>query len=187
MAQGSQIYHVDIQLADTDNGKYADLQFSTPQHPSETAERLVLRLLAFALLYQEGLNFRKGGVSQGEDPDLSVRDLTGQLQHWIEIGTPAEERLQKAARHTPRVTVFTHDGLLRRWKSQHGGQLPVFDGGILCLQADLVENLQQELPRRIQWQLTISGGMLYLDTGHGHFSSTVIHCQDNRFPGADDV
>ena len=141
MAQGSQVYHVEIQLADADRGRYADLQFSTPQHPSETVERLILRLLAYALLYQEGMDFRKGGVSQGEEPDLSVHDLTGQLQHWIEIGTPAEERLLKAGRHTPKVTVFTHDGLLRRWKSQHGGRLPAFNGRILCLQADLVENL----------------------------------------------
>ncbi len=181
MAQGSQVYHVEIQLADADRGRYADLQFSTPQHPSETVERLILRLLAYALLYQEGMDFRKGGVSQGEEPDLSVHDLTGQLQHWIEIGTPAEERLLKAGRHTPKVTVFTHDGLLRRWKSQHGGRLPAFNGRILCLQADLVENLGQALPRRVQWQTTISGGMLYLDTGDGHYSSSIIHCGSDDF------
>ncbi len=182
MAQGSQVYHVQIQLADTDKGQYADLQFSTPQHPSETIERLILRLLAYALLYEEGMDFRKGGVSQGEEPDLSVHDLTGELRHWIEIGTPAEQRLRKAARHSPRVTVVTHDGLLRRWQSQHGGKLPAFDGRILCLQADLVENLGLALPRRIQWQMTISGGMLYLDTGDSHYSSSSIHCASNEFP-----
>ncbi len=173
MAQGSQVYHVEIQLADTDREQYATLQFSTPQHPSETAERLVLRLLASALFHEEGLAFRKGGVSQGEEPDLSVHDLTGQLQHWIEIGTPTRERLQKAARHTPRVSVLTHDGLLRRWQSQHGGKLPAFDGGILCLEAGLVEALSQSLPRRIQWQMTVSGGMLYLDTGEQSLTSSL--------------
>ncbi len=182
MAQGSQVYHIQIHLADTDNDRYADLPFSTPQHPSETVERLILRLLAYALLYEEGMDFRKGGVSQGEEPDLSVHDLTGQLQHWIEIGTPAEERLLKAARHTPRLTVFTHDGLLRRWKSQHGGRLPAFDGRLLCVQADLVEHLGQALPRRIQWQMTISGGILYLDTGDSHYSSSIIHCRSDDFP-----
>ncbi len=181
MAQGSQVYHVQINVADTDDGQYADLRFSAPQHPSETSERLVLRLLAYALLHEEGMDFRKGGVSQGEEPDLSVHDLAGQLQHWIEIGTPAEERLRKAARHTPRVTAVTHDGLLRRWQSQHGGKLPAFDGMILCVQQDLVENLQQALPRRIQWQMTISGGMLYLDTGDSHYSSSIIHCGRNEF------
>ncbi len=182
MAQGSQVYHVEIQLADADRGRYADLQFSTPQHPSETVERLILRLLAYALLHEEGMDFRKGGVSQGEEPDLSVHDLTGRLQHWIEIGTPAEERLLKAGRHTPRVTVFTHDGLLRRWKSRHGGKLPAFDGRLLCLEADLVENLGLALPRRIQWQMTISGGILYLDTGDNHYSSSIIHCRRDDFP-----
>ena len=175
MAQGSQVYHVDIQLADTDNERYAGLSFSTPQHPSETTERLVLRLLAYALLHQEGMDFRKGGVSQGGDPDLSVHDLTGELRHWIEIGTPAEERLRKAARHTPRVTVVTHDGLLRRWRSQHGGKLPDFDGEILCLEASLVESLGRSLPRRLQWQMTISGGMLYLDTGTQSLTSRLVY------------
>jgi uncharacterized protein YaeQ len=175
MAQGSQVFHVEIQLADTDQEKYASLQFSTPRHPSETAERLMLRLLASALFHEEGLEFRKGGVSQGDEPDLSVHDLTGQLQHWIEVGTPAQDRLQKAARHTPRVSVVTHDGLLRRWQSQHGGKLPEFGGSILCLEADLVENLSQALPRRIQWQMTISGGTLYLDTGEQSLSSNLTH------------
>ncbi|WP_457675893.1 YaeQ family protein [Thiolapillus sp.] len=173
MAQGSQVHHVEIQLSDTDSNHYATLQFSTPRHPSETSERLVLRLLAYALLHEEGMDFRKGGVSQGEDPDLSVHDLTGALRHWIEIGTPTEERLQKAARHTPRVTVVTHDGLLRRWQAQHGGRLPDFDGEILCLEAGLVESLARSLPRRLQWQMTISGGMLYLDAEEQSLTSSL--------------
>ncbi len=174
MAQGSQVHHVEIQLADADRERYLNLKISTPRHPSETTERLILRLLAFALLHEEGMEFRSGGVSQGDAPDLSVRALTGELRHWIDTGTPTEQRLRKAAKHIPEVTVLTHDGLLRRWQSQHGGKLPAFDGRILCLEADLVENLSPSPPRRIRWQMTVTGGTLYLDTGEQTLSSRLV-------------
>ena len=164
MAQGSQLYHAHIQLSDSDEQRYATLDFATPQHPSEKPERLVLRLLAYVLLHEPGLAFRKGGLSQGDAPDLAVRDDTDRILHWIDVGTPALERLQKATRHTPRVSVVTHDGLLRRWKRQHGDRLPAFQGRILSLDRELVEALAQSLTRRFAWQCTISGGVLYLDT-----------------------
>ncbi len=164
MAQGSQLYHGQIQLSDTDQQRYESLEFSTPQHPSETPERLVLRLLAYALLYEPGLAFRKGGLSEGNAPDLAVRDQADHILHWIDVGTPALERLQKAARHMPSVSVVTHEGLLLRWKRQHGNRLPEFQGNILSLETNLVTSLAQSLPRRFEWQATISGGMLYLDT-----------------------
>lgn len=163
MAQGSQLYHASIQLSDTDTHRYESLGFSTPQHPSEKPERLVLRLLAYALLYEQGMGFRKGGLSEGEAPDLAVKDDTGHILHWIDIGTPALERLQKAARRTPKISVVTHTSLLQRWKKQHGEQLPRFDGSILCLDTPLIENLANSLQRRFEWQMTISGGTLYID------------------------
>ncbi|WP_456379261.1 YaeQ family protein [Thiolapillus sp.] len=175
MAQGSQLYHGHIQLSDTDRQCYETLEFSTPQHPSEKPERLVLRLLAYALLYEPGLEFRKGGVSQGDAPDLAVRDDVNRILHWIDLGTPALERLRKAARHTPKVSVVTHDGLLARWKRQHGNQLPDFQGNILSLDEELVMTLSRSLPRRFDWQATISGGILYLDNAEESLISPLNH------------
>ncbi len=171
MAQGSQLYHAHIQLSDTDGQRYETLAFSTPQHPSEKPERLVLRLLAYVLLYEPGLAFRKGGLSQGDAPDLAVRDNTDRILHWIDVGTPALDRLQKAARRTPQVSVVTHDGLLRRWKRQHGDQLPDFQGRILSLDRELIETLAKTLTRRFEWQCTVSGGVLYLDADNLSLSS----------------
>ncbi|WP_456414907.1 YaeQ family protein [Thiolapillus sp.] len=171
MAQGSQLYHARIQLADTDRQCYETLAFSTPQHPSEKPERLVLRLLAYALLYEPGLEFRKGGLSEGEAPDLAIRDGSNRILHWIDLGTPALGRLRKAARHTPKVSVVTHEGLLLRWKRQHGNQLPDFQGDILSLDEELVVTLSRSLPRRFDWQATISGGVLYLDSTEASRSS----------------
>ncbi len=163
MAQGSQLYHGQIQLSDTDLHRYESLSFSTPQHPSEKPERLVLRLLAYALLYEQGMGFRKGGLSEGEAPDLAIKDDTGRIVHWIDVGTPALERVQKAAKRTPKVTVVTHTGLLLRWKRQHGDKLADFSGEILCLEEPLINALVSSLPRRFDWQVTVSGGTLYLD------------------------
>ncbi len=173
MAQGSLLYHGRIQLSDTDRPCYETLVLSTPQHPSEKPERLVLRLLAYALLYEPGLAFRKGGLSRGDAPDLAVQDQSGHILHWIDVGTPALNRLQKAARHISRVSVVTHDGLLLRWKRQHGNKLPDFTGQVISLSRELVEPLARSLPRRFEWQLTISGSILYLDTTDLSLSSPI--------------
>ncbi|WP_294030239.1 YaeQ family protein [Thiolapillus sp.] len=156
----SQLYHGHIQLADTDSQRYESLEFSTPQHPSEKSERLILRLLAYTLLYEPGMAFRKGGLSEGNAPDVAVRDIDDRILHWIDVGTPTLDRLQKAARHTPRVSLVTHEHLLQRWKRQHDGQLPDFSGRIVSLDSELVETLAATLTRRFEWQATLSGGVL---------------------------
>ena len=170
MAQGSAVYRGEIELADSDSQRYATLSLSTSLHPSESRERLALRLLAWLLLNEEGLAFRGGGVSEGEAPDLAVHAADGQILHWIDVGTPAQERLQKAARRA-RVTVVTRAGLLRRWQSRHRGRLPVFAGEILVLEDELVVPLAEGLGRRFRWQATISGETLYLESGGESFSS----------------
>lgn len=172
MTQGAQLYRGEIELADSDQDRYHSLSLSTPLHPSESLERLVLRLLAHLLLYQPGITFRDGGVSQGEEPDLAVRDATGRISHWIEVGTPAEERLRKANRHT-QVSVVTHEGLLVRWQRQHKNQLPVFDGEILILEKEMVSALTEQLARRFRWQATITGGTLYLENSGVSLTSSL--------------
>ncbi|HHC72839.1 MAG TPA: hypothetical protein ENK54_08060 [Thiotrichales bacterium] len=165
MAQGSRIYHGRMALSDVDGDRYLQLEASTALHPSESIDRLVLRLLAWLLLHEEGMTFRGGGVSQGDEPDLAVREADGRLLHWIDVGTPSATRLEKAAR-TARVSVVTHEALLPRWKRQHGGHLPEFGGRILVLETGLVTALAEALPRRFRWQATITGGTLYLDDGN---------------------
>ena len=171
MAKGSRLYQGKVELADTDRGYYQALEPATALHPSESPERLVLRLLAYVILHEPGLSFRGGGVSQGEEPDLMVRDDSGEITHWIDVGTPTAERLHKAARKGRRLTVVTHEELLERWKRQHGGRLPPFDGSVLLLESALVTELARNLPRRIRWQATISGDTLFLESDEGSLSS----------------
>ena len=107
MALNSTIYNFDVQLSDVDRGVYETLSLRVARHPSETEDYLVTRLLAYCLEYTEGIAFSKG-LADPDEPSIVVRDLTGALQVWIEIGAPDAERLHKASKASPRVVLYTH-------------------------------------------------------------------------------
>src|SRR4051812_15158853 len=118
MALPSTIYRAALQLSDTDRGIYETLQFTLARHPSETAERLVLRLLAYAVCYSPELAFTKG-VGAGDEPDLWVKGADDRTALWVEVGTPEPERLLKAARHAGRVVLVAAAANRYRWDEQH--------------------------------------------------------------------
>src|SRR5918999_2002196 len=107
MALGATIYNFDIELADTDRNVYESLALRVARHPSESEEYLVARLLAYLLEYTEGIEFSRG-VSDPDEPAIVVRDLTGAISTWIEVGTPDAARLHKASKAARRVAVYTH-------------------------------------------------------------------------------
>jgi uncharacterized protein YaeQ len=107
MAQAATIYTVHIDLADLDRGVYESLDLRVARHPSETAEFMVVRILAYCLEYVEGIAFTEG-VSSGDEPAVVVRDLTGRLTVWIEVGIPEAARLHRASKAAGRVAVYTH-------------------------------------------------------------------------------
>ena len=116
MALNATMHVFTVRLADSDRGVYETLTLRLARHPSESAEYLVTRLLAYCLEYTEGIAFSKG-LSEPDEPAISVRDLTGALQAWIEVGAPEAARLHKAAKAAPSVTVYPHrdvDKLLAR-------------------------------------------------------------------------
>ena len=104
------MYVFEVRLADADRGVYETLTIRAARHPSETAEYLVTRLLAYCLEYTEGIAFSKG-LSDPDEPAISVRDLTGALQAWIEVGAPDAARLHKAAKAAPNVALYVHRDL----------------------------------------------------------------------------
>lgn len=108
MALQATPYRFTVQLAHVDRGVYADLDVKMARHPSETERALLLRMVAYCVLYEEGIAFSKGGLSSPDEPALSVRTLDGTLTTWVDIGSPSAERLHKAAKAAPRVVVFTH-------------------------------------------------------------------------------
>src|SRR5271168_2561536 len=107
MALGATIYVFKIDLADSDRGVYQPLEMRVARHPSETEDHLLTRVLAYCLEYTEGISF-SNGLSEPDQPAIAIRDLTGTLRVWIDIGAPDGGRLHRAAKLAPRVAVYTH-------------------------------------------------------------------------------
>lgn len=166
VALSATVHSFDITLNDADRGVHTTLEFRVARHPSETAEYLVTRVLAYCLEYVEGLAFSRGGLSDPDTPALEIRDLTGALQSWIEVGTPEAARLHRAAKSARHVAVYTHKdvaALLERLRAEavHRAEhieVHTFDREFL---AALVARLQ----RRMTFDLTVSDRQLYLTLG----------------------
>src|SRR6185503_7177107 len=128
---------------------YETIAFKAAQQPSETDEYLVCRVLAYALEYAEGIGF-SGGIAEADQPAIAVRDLTGTLKVWIDIGSPDAARLHKASKAAPRVAVYTHKdpAVLRRALAGEkihrveSLELYVFDRELI---ADLVKRLERRM------------------------------------------
>ncbi|MGK8505904.1 YaeQ family protein [Nocardia asiatica] len=95
-------------MADVDRGVYQELELRVARHPSESAEFMLTRVLAYCLEYEEGIAFSDGGVSSTDEPAVLVRDLTGRITVWIEVGAPDAERVHRGSKLAELVAVYTH-------------------------------------------------------------------------------
>jgi len=167
MALPSTVYRASVQLSDLDRQVYEQLQTTIARHPSETAERLVARLLAYGLCYEEGLSFTKG-VGSGDEPDLWTIGPDGRVKLWIEVGLPDPDRLAKSCRHVERAVLFACGPAQTRsrWLTQY---LPKLSGSknltIIGVDFDFLGKLVAGLQRAITWSLTVTEGALYLEVG----------------------
>jgi len=107
MAQGATIHTFAIELADIDRGVYEQLELRVARHPSEAADYLVARVLAYCLEYTDGIAWTQG-IAAGDEPAIWVHDPTGRLTAWIEIGLPDAERLHRASKRADRVAIYSH-------------------------------------------------------------------------------
>ena len=180
MALGATMYVFEIRLADADRGVYETLTIRAARHPSETAEYLVTRLLAYCLEYTEGIAFSKG-LSDPDEPAISVRDLTGALQAWIEVGAPDAGRLHKAMKAAPKVTVYTHrdvDQLLSRLAGERIHRAEALR--IRAVDRDLLAALVARLDRRMSLDLAVSDNTLYVSLGEETLTGVVRRCRAAR-------
>ena len=114
MALKATIYKASLQVSDMDRNYYGEHALTLARHPSETDERMMMRVLAFALNAHEQLAFGKG-LSDTDEPDLWQKDLTGQIAHWIDVGQPDEKRLIRASGKADRVTVYAYGNKAELW------------------------------------------------------------------------
>jgi uncharacterized protein YaeQ len=163
VALSSTIFVFDIDLADSDRGVYESLSLRVARHPSESDEFLVARVLAYCLEYREGIAFSRGGLSDTDDPPISIVDLTGVMQAWIDIGTPAADRLHRASKAAPRVVVYTHKDT-RQWLASLA-EAKIHRADTIELHAldrTLIDQLVTSLDRRMSFALSVSEGEVYV-------------------------
>ena len=123
MALKATIYKAELALADIDHNRYGDHSLTIARHPSETDERMMVRLLAFALHAGERLAFGRG-LSSDDEPDLWQKDLTGAIELWIDVGLPDERSLRRACGRAARVLVYSYGGRVADlWWEQNGAKL----------------------------------------------------------------
>ena len=174
MANTATVHVFQVALSDADRGVYESLEFRVARHPSETAEYLLARVLAYCLEYGEGLAFSKGGLSDPDEPALSVRDLTGALQSWIEIGAPEGARLHKAAKAARRVAVYCHKDVVPLLERLAGeGIHRAAQMEIHAFDREFIAALVLRLERRMRFDLAISDRQLYLTLGEETFTGGV--------------
>jgi uncharacterized protein YaeQ len=160
------IYRLQIELSDVDRGVYESLDLRLARHPSESMPYLLTRTLAYALLYEEGLEFSKGGLSSADEPPLVSRDLQGNLRIWVEIGTPSADRLHRASKASPRLVVFTqHDPRLLVREAAARPIHRVEDIEVYALDPRFLEQLGELTDRNARWTLLRTDGVLYVTVG----------------------
>jgi uncharacterized protein YaeQ len=170
MALKATIFKARVQLADMDRGVYADHALTLARHPSETDERMLVRVLAFALNVpaddREGtLEFGKG-LSDTDEPDLWHRDLTGRIRHWVDVGQPDDKRLLRAAGRADRVSVYAYAASTPIWwgalvnKISRAANVEVWQ--LDAAQSQALAGLAQ---RTMQLQVTVQDGTAWVGDG----------------------
>jgi len=164
MAIGATMHTFEVQLADVDRGVYEDLSLRVAQHPSETDAYMITRVLAYCLEYEEGITFSAGGVSTGEEPAILVKDLTGLITAWIEVGAPDAQRLHLGSKRADRAAIYTHRDpakLLSAWRGKTIHQAE--DIRFRSFDSVFIDEAVRCLTRRNTMSVSVTEGQIYLE------------------------
>ena len=162
MAQNSTIYKAKISIADIDRNYYADHQLTLACHPSETAERLMIRLLSFALNGDERL-LPAAGMTDNDEPDFWLKDYTGIILLWIEIGQPDEKRILKACGRSDAVKIYTYNAKPELWWESIAAKVSKADNlTVTAIDPASAKALTVFAERSIDIQLTVQDGEIWV-------------------------
>jgi uncharacterized protein YaeQ len=165
MALGATIYSFNIDLADADRGVYQPLELRVARHPSESAAYFLTRVLAYCFEFAEGIAF-SNGLFEPDEPTIAIRDLTGKLLVWLDVGAPEAARLHRAGKAAPRVVVYTHknpEQLVARLAGERIHRVERLE--VYALDQAWLASLAAKLERRMSFALTIAEQNVYLSIG----------------------
>jgi len=164
MALKATIYKVELQIADMDRNHYAEHALTLARHPSETDERMMARVLMYALNAQEGIAFTRG-LSEADEPEIWVKDLTGQITLWIDIGQPDEVRLRKACGRAAQVIAVCHSSSCDLWWGQVENKLTRLTNlTVLQLPAASSQALAALAERTMRLQCLVQDGEVWMSS-----------------------
>lgn len=174
MAAGATIHTFDVDLSDVDRGVYESFSLRAAKHPSETEAFLITRVLAYCLEYVDGIAFSEG-ISTKEEPAVLVRDATGAITTWVEIGAPDASRLHSGSKQSERTVVYTHrdpEKVAAPWtgKRIHGAERIE----LRSFQPGFVDRVVAALGRRNALTVSVMEGRLYLELGGESFDSELL-------------
>ena len=173
MAQTATVHTLSLQISDIDRGVYESFDLRVARQPSETAEFMLARVLAYALEFQEGVVLTEG-VAAVDEPAVLVRDLTGRVTAWIEVGMPDEARLHRGSKLAGRAAVYTHReahqllALYRGQKIHRAEEIPVYDFG-----KGFLQDVAPRIERRSALSLSVTERQLYLELDGQHFQTAI--------------
>ncbi len=165
MALTATIFKADLTVSDMDRGHYATHALVLARHPSETDERMMVRLLAFALNADEALEFGKG-LSSEDEPALWRKDLTGIIEQWIDVGLPDEKSVRRACGRARKVRLYIYGRGAAKWWQDNGAAMARPDNlTVIDLPAEVTQALAGLAERTMQLQCTIQDGTAWITNG----------------------
>lgn len=166
MALNATIYKFALSISDLNRDFYDSMQLTVAQHPSENAERMMVRVLAYCLEACEGLAFTKG-LSTPETPDLWAKSLDDQINLWVEVGEPAADKIKKATRLAKEVKVYTFNSKSDVWWSQEQKKLEALDVSVVQFPWDQIQSVTKLLARTMTMSVTITGDSIFVNADNG--------------------
>ena len=180
MALKPTIYKVQVALADSDRNCFDELSLTLAKHPSETLERLTVRLLAYCLNSARGLAFTRG-ISTADEPDIWQQSDSGEIEHWIELGQPEEPRIRKACGRAERISIYAFGRSANTWWKLNGEAIAGLPRvTVWQLPWENVVATADLLDRTVQLSISVVGGTLYIDNGRASTSLELLQLHESR-------
>lgn len=180
MALGATLYQFTVDLADLDRAVYDSFELRVAQHPSETPAYMLMRVLAYCLEYAPGIELTPGGVSSTDDPAVLVRDATGRITAWIEVGMPSAERLHRGMKLAGRAAVYTHRDVRQLLTALGGARVHrATEIPVVALDGAVVSEAAAQLDRRTALVVSVADGDVHLSVGEQTYPLTLT---EHRIP-----